>query len=222
VSRRHAVVALKRVFNWADRQGLFSPSPIRFLERPPAGRRNAMLTKTERREILAAIPDIEFRQFVESLQETGARPSEIARLTAAEVNLPAGICVLDRHKTAGKTGRPRVVYMTPKFAAIVRKLMKKHPTGPLFRGPRFGRPFGMHGITARFRRLREKLPHIKNAMAYAYRASFATDALMNGVGVAQVAELLGHRDLGMIEKHYSFIHTQTDYMRSMARKAIGA
>ena len=40
----------------------------------------------------------------------------------------------------------------------------------------------------------------KNAIAYAYRASFTTDALMNGVGVAQVAELLGHQNTEMVTK----------------------
>src|SRR5207247_2077603 len=122
--RRCAITAAKRAFSWADKEGVFSPSPIRNVVRPPATRRNAVLTKKERKLILANIDDKEFRQFVEALQESGARPSEIARLTAADVNLPVGVCVLQEHKTGAKTGKPRVIYMTPRFVAIVKPLMK--------------------------------------------------------------------------------------------------
>jgi integrase len=220
-SRRHAVIAVKRAFNFADREGILSPSPIRGVCKPASTARSAVLTKDERKELLAAIQDRQFRQFTEAMQESGARPSEIARLTAADVNLGLGVCVLHKHKTAGKTKKPRVIYMTPRFLEIVRPLMLKYTDGPLFRGPRLGKPFGLHGITARFRRLRAKMPHLKNAVAYAFRHGFATDALMNGVGVAQVAELLGHRTTDQVVKHYSHIHEQTDYMLAMARKATG-
>lgn len=220
--RRCAITAVKRAFSWADKEGVLSPSPIRSVARPPATRRMAVMSKEERREILANIADTEFRQFVEALQETGARPSEIARLTAGDVNLTTGICTLAKHKTSAKSGMPRVIFMTPRFMCIVKPLMKKYTTGPLFRGPRSGRPFGRQGICSRFRRLRQKLPHLKHAIAYGFRAAYATDALMNGVGIAQVAELLGHRDTTMVQKHYSLIREQTDYMREMARKATGA
>ena len=59
---------------------------------------------------------------------------------------------------ARKTGRPRVVYLTPRLIEITKFLVEKHPSGALFRGPRSGNPFGMQGICSRFRRLREKLP----------------------------------------------------------------
>src|SRR4029077_2162266 len=102
---------------------------------------------------------------------------------------------------------------------ITRGLVQQHPDGPLFRGPRGGRPFTKRGICSRFQRLRQKLPHLKDAIAYDSRASFTTEALQNGVGVAQVAELLGHQSTDMVMKHYSHIREQTDYMRQVAEKA---
>jgi integrase len=218
-SRRNAITAVKRAFNWADKKGLLRPNPIKGVERPAAVSRARTLTKDERKEILDAIDDVEFRLFVEAMQESGARPSEIARLAAADINLQIGVCVMHRHKTGKKTGKPRVIYMTPRLVEIVTPLMAKHTEGPIFRGPRLKKPFGMHGICSRFRRLREKLPHLKDAIAYAYRSSFTTDALQNGVGVAQVAELLGHKDTTMVMKHYSFIRENTEYMKEIAKKA---
>jgi hypothetical protein len=47
----------------------------------------------------------------------------------------------------------------------------------------------------RFRNRRSKFPHLQGMVSSMYRHSFVTDALENGVGVAQVAELLGHARL---------------------------
>jgi hypothetical protein len=49
-------------------------------------------------------------------------------------------------------------------------------------------------VRCRFRNLRAKLPHLEGMVSYTYRHSFVTDALENGLGVAQFAELLGHLD----------------------------
>ena len=216
-----AIRAAKRAFSWAEQEGVLLPNPVKSVKRPAAPSRARTMTREERAELLGAIPDAEFRLFVEAMQESGARPSEIARLAAVDLNLRLGIFVLHRHKTSKRTGKPRVIYMTPRFLEIVTPLLVKYPEGPLFRGPRGGRPFTRQGICSRFRRLREKLPHLKNAIAYAYRHSFATDALTRGVGVAQVAELLGHADTSMVSRHYGHLANQVGHMREAARKATG-
>ena len=156
------------------------------------------------------------------MSETGCRPSEVCRVTAADVNLEVGVWVLHRHKTGKKTGKPRVVYLTPVMVEMSRRLMLATPDGPIFRGPRGKKPFTRNGVRCRFRRLREKLPHLKGVVAAAYRASFATDALEHGVGVAQVAELLGHSDTTMVMRHYSMLSQRVEHLRDMARKATGA
>src|SRR5205085_655954 len=40
------------------------------------------------------------------------------------------------HKTARKTQRDRIIYLTPELKAHVEKLVRQHPTGPIFRTPR--------------------------------------------------------------------------------------
>ncbi len=151
------------------------------------------------------------------MQETGCRPSEVARVTADNVNLELGVWVFADHKTVQKTGKPRIVYLTPAMVELTKRLMAEHPDGPLFRGPRGGKPFTRNGIRCRFKRLRKKLPHLKGLIAYAYRHSFATDALVNGVGIAQVAELLGHTSTEMVMRHYSHIAGNIRHMRDAAK-----
>ncbi len=217
--RRHAALVVKRTYAWADKQGLLSPSPLRALELDPSTRRTRVLTKAEQAEILAAIRDQPFRDFVLAMLETGCRPSEVARVTAADVNLELGVWILTKHKTAKKTGRPRIIYLTPPVLDLTRQLIVKHPKGALFRGPRGCRSFSRNNIRCRFKRLRERLPHLKHFVCYNLRHTYATQALVNGVGVAQVAELLGHTSTEMVSKVYGHLADQVTHMREAALKA---
>jgi site-specific recombinase XerD len=200
--RRHAVIALKRVYSWADQQGILSPDPLRTVRAERVKRRTRILTQAELDEILSVIRDRQFREFMQAMLETGCRASEVARVTAAMVNLDIGVWVLSEHKTEKKTQKPRVVYLTPAMVELSRKLMAEYPEGPIFRSPRRKSAITRQGIRRRFRRLRAKLPHLKHFICANLRATFATQALANGVGVAQVAELLGHADTTMVAKHF--------------------
>jgi integrase/recombinase XerC len=153
--------------------------------------------------------------------DTGCRPGEVARVTAADANPDLGVWVLAKHKTAKKTGKPRVIFLTPAMVDLTRRLMAAHPDGPLFRGPRGAKPFTRNGIRCRFRRLRAKLPHLTHFTAYSIRHTYCTTALVNGVGVAQVAELMGHSDTSMVSRVYGHPSGQLDHMREAARKATG-
>lgn len=219
--RRNAVVAVKRAFNWADAEGVLQPNPIKAVKKPPQRHRDRILTPEERQEILQAIKDQAFRDFVLAMMETGARPGEVRRVTAANVNLELGIWTFAEHKTAKRTGRPRVIYLTPAMVELSRTLVEKYPEGPLFRGPRSKRGFSRNGVRCRFRNLREKLPHLKGVISYTARHSFATTALMNGVGIAHVAELMGHVDTSMVSEHYAHLAGNVQHMREAAKKAAG-
>jgi integrase len=218
-SRRNAVVSVKRAFNWADAEGLLQPNPIKNVKKPPQRHRDRILTPEERQEILHTIPDQHFRDFVFALQETGARPGEVRKVTAAHANLKLGVWIFKEHKTAKRTGRDRIIYLTPAMVELTRRLMLKYPEGPLFRGPRSKEGFTRNGVRCRFRNLREKLPHLAGVISYTMRHSFATQALVNGVGIAQVAELMGHVDTEMVSKVYGHLAGKVEYMREAARKA---
>jgi len=217
--RRHAVISVKRLYSWADQQGVLSPSPVRTMKPDGINTRTRVLTEGEQKEILAAILDESFRKFVWVMLDTGCRPSEVARVTAADVNLDLGIWVFQQHKTVKKTKKPRVIYLTEPTLELTRSLMAKYPDGPLFRGMR-GKAFSKNAIRIRFRRLRKKLPHLEHFSAYAARHTFATDALVNNVGLAQVAELLGHTSTVMVSKTYAHLSGKVAHMRAAAAKAI--
>jgi integrase len=220
-SRRCAVICIKRAYNWAEEEGIIDANPLKKVRKPPSVKRERILTPAERQEILHAIKDRQFREFVYAMQETGCRPGEIRKVTAAMVNLELEVWVFEEHKTRKRTGKPRIVYLTPGMTELSKRLVSEYPAGPLFRGPRGKKPYSRNAVRCRFRRLREKLPHLKGVVSYSYRHSFITDALVNGVPVATVAELAGHTDLKMIQEHYGHLSQKVQHLRDAAKKAAG-
>lgn len=221
-SRRGAITALKRVLNWAVKTHRLHENPIRHLQRPAAVRREKILTPAERAAILAFYSEGDpFRDFLIAMQESGARPGEIIRLTAADIDLAAGTATLAEHKTGGKTGRSRVIYLTPTLAGRLKEKMAERPSGPLFLNAD-GNPWTLQAINCRFRRKRQRKtdPIARDITAYVYRGTWTTEALVNEVPIATVAELLGHTSTQMVSRHYSKLAEKKDYLRRAAMQAV--
>jgi integrase len=218
-STRGAITAVKSMLSWACKQGLIAEHPLRNLERPPMGRRRP-LSAREVEAIFAAVKDEEFRDLLTALQLTGARPSEVIAVTAADVRLEEGVWVLEEHKTSGKTGRPRVIYLNRTMVELTRRQMERHPTGPLFRNTD-GVGWTGNAIRCRFRNLRKKLGLGAGAVCYGLRHSFVTDALERDVPIATVAEIVGHSDTKMISAVYSHLHERREHLRRAVEQATG-
>lgn len=86
-SRRYAIIAVKRMFNWAVKDaGLLSDSPLNKVKKPPRKRRNRVLSPEERAYIFRTIRDEQFREYVFALLDTGCRSGEVMAVTASHVS----------------------------------------------------------------------------------------------------------------------------------------
>jgi integrase/recombinase XerC len=217
-SAAKAIGVLKRAFNWAVEEEHIPRNPIAHVRKPKPLSRDRTLTPAERQLILAAIRCPAFRRFVSALTLSGARPGEVARVTAADCDLGASTWTLQRHKTAKKTGKPRVIYLPPEAVELTRELVARHPGGPIFRNSR-GNPWTRNAIRIWFRNLRTKHPELKGIVAYTYRASFATDALENGVPDATVSALVGHTTTATLHCFYNKLSGRTDHLKDAAARA---
>ena len=139
-------------------------------------------------------------------------------VTAEHVNLELGVWVLGEHKTESKTQEARVVILTPSMVELTRRLVRLRPTGPLFLNED-GQPWNRNAVRCRFRRVREKLGLGGDLVAYLYRHAVATDLLESGAGVAQAAEILGHRGVDMIMRHYQKLRQRRDHLREQLSRA---
>jgi integrase len=214
-TRRCAVIAVVCGLNWCVSEGLLEQNPIGKIKKPSPKRRERVLSRAERKTVIAAIHGA-FRMFFFALGETGARPGEVASVTAEEVDWESGVWELWKHKTE-RTGRPRVIYLTPPMVKLCRRLIAENPTGPLFRNSQ-GRPWSRNAIRIRFRNLRKKLS-LKGLVAYTVRHSYCTDGLERGVPIATMSELLGHSSTRMVNQHYNHLSEKREYLRRAAIQA---
>jgi integrase len=221
-ARRGAIVALKRAFNYAHAERKIENNPLRNVKKPPVKARERFVTKGERKQIFENYKQGDpFRDFLFALEHTGARPGEVVAVTSEHVDLRAGVWQFDQHKTAGKTGETRVIILTPALVELTQTLLAKVPPGtPLFRDSK-GNPWNRNSIRCRFRRVRRKLDLGDDLVAYLYRHATCTDLLEAGVPVAQTAELLGHKGVDMVMRHYSKLRDRRDHLRQQILKARG-
>jgi integrase len=217
-SQNKLVGAIKRVFAWAVEEEHIPRSPIAHLRKPAARTRKRVLEPAESDLIYSAIRDGAFKDYFTALGQTGCRPGEVAKVTAAECLPDRGLWVLPEHKTAKKTGEPRYVVLTGEMVEMTRRLVTLHPDGPIFRNRR-GKKWTRNAVRIRFRNLRKKFPQLTGVVAYSLRGTFATAALEAGVPEASVAALLGHSGTDTLHRFYSKLTKRVNHLQDAAAKA---
>jgi integrase len=212
-STRHDFLGvLAGAFKWAERARLIDRTPLMGLKRPPKESRGAeTLVSPHEHARLCENASRAFRLFLQVAYATGARPGEVASITAENFNADLGVVRLKEHKTSHK-GKGRTIYLTPEVVALLVRQKGLYPTGALLRN-RCGKPWTGWAIVKAMKYAREKAG-ISHAITYGLRHSFATDALANGVPDAHVAELLGHSGTAMLHKHYSHLTARAQALRS--------
>lgn len=219
-TRRGAVAAVKVWLNWCVREDLIDGSPAAGLRRPKMARRERILAVEERAAIRARCND-SFGELLDALTWTGARPGAVWSLEAKHVDWSEGIARLPG-KTSDATGELLTVHLVPKMLELCRRLAERYPTGPLFRNSD-GEPWNRNSVRCRFRRLRARLKaegvDISGVGAYTFRHTFATDALERGLGIADVAALMGHTDI-RTTTNYAHLHQRRSHLRKQAMKAV--
>lgn len=206
-SSRHAAArCVVRVMNWAIAERVIVQSPLLGYIKPAAGTREVAITPTQYSECLKHAKG-RFRDALTFLWQTGCRPQELRVIEARWID--GRKIVLPAVRSKGKKRR-RVIYLDDSSAAIVHRLTKENPAGPVFRNST-GQPWTKDSLNCAFRRLRRKT-NIDGLCAYALRHGFATEALKRGVDTTTVGVLMGHANPNMVAKVYQHLAQDDDYM----------
>ena len=105
----------------------------------------------------------------------------------------------------------RVVHLDDTAYVISERLARENPEGPMFRSDRLNRPWTGRAFVERCRKLRPKLDF--HVTAYAIRHTFATDAIIKGVDLVTISQLMGHVDLRMLSEIYQHINKRSDHLK---------
>lgn len=222
-AQRGAIAAVKRMFAWGVEQGIVDRSPMLAVKRPAAKRREQLIDDAQHAAMMQRARHSRasrvFRQVLVALRHSGARPGEVAAVKVGDVSPDGSAWVLQEHKTAGKTGRPRVVYLSPCLATLTKILAASRKSTNLFVNAR-GEPWTRNAIRCRMRQLRRALGLPPGVVAYAYRHSWTTKALTGGADIATVAELLGHTSTEMVSRHYGHLDQAKEHLKKAAAGVI--
>lgn len=213
-TKRNAITALQRAFNWAVKNRGLDRNPLKGMEKPEAKRRTTVITPAQFDKLLAKIKDRPFRELLIVSYDSGARPNEIKRLRAEQVEIDKQRAVIAADEAKG--GLPRAVYFpTARSVTIIKQLVIERPDGALFLNNR-GRPWTDMAVKCRMERLEDVLGF--RVRHYDLRHSWITRKLIAGVDSHVVAALSGHRDSSMIDRVYSHVADDHSFMLEAAKK----
>lgn len=213
-TKHNAITALMRGFNWAVKNRGIRYNPIKGMEKPKPNRRTTVVSPEEFDELLGHVRDQLFRDLLIVSYDSGARPQEIKELEARHVELDKQRAVIPADEA--KKGIQRAFYFpTDRSMEIIKRLIQERPEGFLFLNNR-GNPWTGFAVKCRFARLEEKVG--KRFSQYTLRHTWITRKLAAGVDSHVVAKLSGHQNTAMLDRHYSHIADDYDFMLKEAKK----
>ena len=214
-TERNARRSVYRAFSWAQEEGIIPQNPLKGMKCPKARTRERALTDDEY-VLLMRNSRRDFKRLLFALKHTGCRPKEARTLKWSQVRDDRW--VLDDHKTAYKVGKPRVIFLTKPMQRLMATLRSRAASDHVFLNS-LGRPWTVNAIRIRINRIKEKTDLPKDVCSYLLRHSFGTNAILNGVDVVTVAQLMGHESLDMIKKVYAHLADKHEHLRDAVDQA---
>lgn len=212
-TRRNIAVAFEAFQSWAVRFGLIETPILTGIEKPRGRLRERLPTPEEVQAILDHASD-EFRLIFRALRQCGARPSELAAATIADLDREPGLIVLEEHKTARKTGTARKIPVGEKLRGLINESLQSRgvetsETARLFASPN-GRPWTSANLSRTFARCRSRAGlDGRGLVLYLTRHEHATQVCREK-GIVVAARVLGHSRTATTER---YIKTAADELR---------
>ncbi len=217
---RRQISAIRTYYRFLVGEGHAARDPSERLESPKRWRTlPAVLTVAEVERLLGARATderlaIRDRALLEFGYATGARVSELTRLTLQDVLFEDGLA-----RIFGKGSKERIVPVGRRalgavslYAREIRPLLDKGKTrGVLFLNAR-GTPLSRVGAWGIIKRAARQAGLSKRVTPHTLRHTFATHLLEGGADLRAVQEMLGHADLATTQ---IYTHVDRDYLRSV-------
>src|SRR5262249_52715200 len=186
------------------------------VDRYPSGRKVCPSDRNRRKTVSAAD---RFRELLRFLRLTGARPGEASHLEWSHIDLDAAVIVLVKHKTSRtqRTPKPRVIPLTQEVVELLTTIRKRQEPGPLVFRTQRGTAWNRCNLSLRMQRARARAGIPDDAKLYGLRHAFGTRAILNGVDIKTLAELLGHTSTRMSE-HYVHIAGKVPHLAAAMDK----
>jgi integrase len=157
------------------------------------------------------------------LKLTGARPSELRELEWSDIHLERCVIVLTRHKTirTQRRPRPRVIHLVPAIIKLLILIRRRGEGDKHVFLTHQGTPWSRNSIQQKIRRLRAKAGIPDDVKLYGLRHGFATRAVLNGLDIKTLAELMGHTTTRVTEGYVHLAGRQSHLAAAMQQAIAG-
>lgn len=208
--RGGAIIAVKRVYNWALELGYVDTNPVQRLKKPQSKRRESHMTPVDYNRLLGALSsDDPFRDFLEFIWHTGCRPQEARHIERRHVDLERQRIVIPKEEAKGKR-KARIIHMNTIALEALKRQLDKSFSLKVFNNSR-GNPWSKYSVCNRMYRLSKLID--RKICAYDARHGFANRKLIQGHDHLTVAALMGHTDGSMLAKVYSHIDQEDAHLK---------
>jgi integrase len=197
-TRHHNVVALGRLQKFALEHRLLDKPVFGKLEKPRVGQRDRVPTAAETEAILASASP-QFRLIYSALRQRGARPGELCRATIADIDRVTNAIVLQQHKTARKTGKPRRIPLGKKLGELLDQAIGTRTEGPVFLSPA-GKAWAVPNLSRTYSRLRDEAGLPRDLVLYLARHECGTK-ICRQKGIEYARRLLGHANISTTQRY---------------------
>jgi integrase len=210
----------RQLYKWCRDTGWLDIDPFARATCPWKIRRRKEVMSEREYELIMGLPRLsaQFKEVVEFVWRTGIRPGELAVLSAAHMDHSLRCLRFepDEHKTGGKTGEPREVFIPSDLWDRLNAYAKIRGKGPLLRKAN-GKPWSQPSISRVFNKI--KVRHKLKCVLYQARHRYATAMLEGGVDRNKVAVLMGHDDPRTLSTYY---HPEKEAMGAEVERVQGS
>jgi integrase len=213
----HALIGLRRCWNWAiDNDLVPPPSPFAKLELLYAEGRQRLATPEEFQALLRHASDVHFKHVLLAMRYTPARPGDLRSLTYKMIDWDRHLWIIPRHKSSrtAKKPKPRIIPVPPVVEAMLRYRLRRFGRTERVFTNRRGRPWKRDGLVLRMRRVRERAgiqPDEKgeHLVMHTNRHTYLTEAARNGATGPQLQLLGGWTSLDMADRYVHLAEKDT-------------
>lgn len=211
---RLTITSVEQWQRWLLERELIA-QPLIPKQKKPAGRKREMLPTVEETKLILAQGAADFVAIYRALRMTGARPGELTRATIADIDRREGLIVLEHHKTAEKTGKPRKIAIGhPALADILDAAIGDRTSGPIFLRPQ-GKPWTVDALSAAYRKARRAAGLPEGLVLYLSRHEHATQLYKSTQDLKAVADALGHAN---IQTTMRYTRTDADTLKKYQQR----
>jgi site-specific recombinase XerD len=194
-------------WRWCIREELTTNDPFAKVEKPrQLPTLKPALTPDEVEALLKACDGKDWlrlrdKALILLLLDTGLRIHEAHHLTV-------GDALKEMLLIRGKGGKQRVVFLSHEVRLAIRRYLNACPYNLTDESPLWWGKYGaltLHGLLEAIQKMGKRAGLTKHLGAHAFRRTFATWSLRNGIDLEHLRQLMGHSDYSVLRQYLALV-----------------